>query len=179
MPARHLATIFAAAMLLAVTLSPARAQTADHPIVGTWHLNLDRSSLQPGPGPQAVTRRFGVDDEGYLVSGRVTVSNAGNPSFAMARAKFDGGDYEVWTDGSVYAQLSQEGAPHATAAFRVVDDHTLELTQKNPDGELAALSPSTWQVSPDGSTLTVTTVGTTADGVEVHNVEVYDRVDSN
>jgi hypothetical protein len=179
MRARHLGPAFGAGLLLALTLAPAHAQTEDHPIVGTWHLNLERSSFEPGPGPRALTRRFGVDEEGFLVSGRVTVSATGNPSFAMARAKFDGADYEVWTDGSVYGQLAQGGTPRGTASFRVVDDHTLELTQKNAEGEVGALSPNTWTVSPDGSTLTVTTTGTTADGVEVRNVEVYDRVEQN
>ena len=179
MRARRLAPAFGTGLLLALTLAPASAQTEDHPIVGTWHLNVERSRYEPGPGPQAVTRRFGVDDEGFLVSGRVTVSPTGNPTFAMARAKFDGGDYEVWTDGSVYGQLAEGGTPRGTASFRVVDDHTLELTQKNAEGEVGALSPNTWQVSADGSTLTVTTTGTTADGVQVHNVEIYARVEQN
>ena len=121
-------------------------------------------------------RRFGIDDEGYLVSVRITVLGNGVPTFAMARARLDGDDYPVWTDGSVYGYLSEGAEPGATASFNAVNDRTLELTQKNAEGEVAPLSPNTWEVSSDGNTLTVTTMGTNGDGEAVHNVEVFDRV---
>ncbi len=171
-------TLIAVAALSVLPMSSSlQAQSTDsHPIVGTWSLNLDRSSYQPGSGPQAVTRRFGIDDEGFLVSVRITVTGSGNPTFAMARAKLDGKDYPVWTDGAVYAALAESTQPAGTASFESVNDRTFRLTQKNAEGEVTPLSPNTWEVSTDGSTLTVTTTGTNPDGEAVRNVAVFDRV---
>ena len=170
--------VIALAMLSAPATPQLQAQeTSDHPIVGVWQLNLDKSSYDPGSGPRSIMRRFGVDDEGYLVSVRITVTGAGIPTFAMARARLDGGDYPVWTDGALYNNLVDGTEPGGSASFREVNDRTLELTQKNREGEVNPLSPNTWEVSSDGSTLTVTSQGTNANGVDVHNVEVFDRVE--
>lgn len=172
-----LIAVAALAGLLAAPLSQAQAQATDeHPIVGSWSLNVEKSSFDPGQGPQGVRRVFGVDDEGFLVSVRVTLSQAGNPSFAMARARLDGGDYPVWTNGALYGFISNGTQPTETASFEVVNARTLRLTQKNAEGAVAPLSPNTWEVSSDGSTLTVTTTGTNPNGAQVRNVEVYDRV---
>ncbi|MDH3225129.1 MAG: hypothetical protein OEO23_15515 [Gemmatimonadota bacterium] len=173
-----IAAVAQLAILAAPVAPPLEAQEADdHPIEGVWRLNLDKSSFEPGSGPRGLMRRFGIDDEGYLVSVRITVQGNGIPTFAMARARLDGGDYPVWTDGAVYGYLSEGAEPGGTASFKAVDDRTLELTQKNAEGEINPLSPNTWEVSSDGSTLTVTTTGTNADGEAVHNVEVFDRVE--
>lgn len=165
------------AMLAAPAVPPLQAQdTDDHPIVGVWELNLDRSSFDPGSGPRSLMRRFAIDDEGFLVSVRITVTGNGIPTFAMARARLDGDDYPVWTDGAVYGYLSEGAEPGGSASFRAVNDRTLELTQKNAEGQVNPLSPNTWEVSADGKTLTVTTTGTNANGNAVNNVEVFDRV---
>ncbi len=172
-----LAVAAALSMLLALAASSVQAQSTDsHAIVGTWHLDLDRSSYQPGSGPQAMTRQFGIDDEGFLVSVRITVTGGGNPTFAMARVRLDGQDYPVWTNGAVYQFLAEGGQPEATAAFEEVNPRTLRLTQKNAEGEVGPLSPNTWEISGDGNTLTVTTTGTNPQGEAVRNIEVFDRV---
>lgn len=175
----RMALVVAAALsfLAAPAVSSVQAQSTDsHAIVGIWSLDLERSSYQPGSGPQAMTRQFTMDDDGFLVSVRITVAGGGNPTFAMARMKLDGQDYPVWTDGAVYGFLAEGAQPGGMGSFEVIDDRTMELTQKNAAGEVTAVSPNTWAVSGDGSTLTVTTTGTTPDGEAVRNVEVFDRV---
>lgn len=161
---------------LTVGAASAQESSDSHAIIGTWQLDVGASSYDPGPGPQGLRRIFAEDDEGFIVSGRITLTQSGNPSFAMVRLKFDGADYEVWTDGGLYTFLSEGTRPGAKAAFEVVDDHTLRLTQKNAAGEVGPLSPNMWVISQDGQTLTVTTEGTTNDGTAVRNVEVYRRV---
>ena len=174
---RSTLAVLATVALTAFPVSDAQAQSGEeHPIVGVWSLNLNRSSFEPGPGPQSLTRRFGIDDEGYLVSVRATITPAGVPTFAMARARLDGDDYAVWTDGGLYGFLADGTTPPNTAAFEQVSPSTLRLTQKNAEGVVGPLSPNTWEVSEDGNTLTVTTTGTNQNGDEVRNVEVYDRV---
>jgi len=178
----HRMKLVATAAVVALTVlsaSPAQAQlTEDYAFVGVWKLNLESSSFDPGSGPQTVTRAFGVDDDGFLVSVRTTISGSGNPTFAMARAKLDGRDYPVWTNGAVYALMADGSSAETTASFEAVDDRTFRLTQKNAEGAVNPLSPNTWQVSADGSTLTVTTMGTNGAGNQVHNVEVFDRVEN-
>jgi len=176
---RKLVATAAVVALTVLSVSPARAQlTEEYAFVGTWNLNLEASSFDPGSGPQSVTRLFGVDDDGFLISVRTTIGGAGNPTFAMARAKLDGRDYPVWTNAALYAFMADGSTAEGTASFAAVDERTFRLTQKNADGEVNPLSPNTWQVSADGSTLTVTTMGTNGAGNQVHNVEVFDRVEN-
>ena len=172
-----LITVTVLSLLAAYAAPQVQAQSSDdHAIIGVWSLNLIASSFEPGPGPKALTRHFLMDDDGYMVSIRVTVTGAGNPTFALARTKLDGKDYPVWTNLSVYQFLSSEALPVNTAAMEAVNDRTMQLTQKNAEGEPGPRSPNVWEVSPDGNTLTVTTTGTTADGEDIHNVEIFDRV---
>jgi hypothetical protein len=172
-----LVTVSVLLLLASHAVSPAHAQSSyEHDIVGTWSLNLIRSSFEPGPGPQALTRSFGFDDNGFLISSRATVTQNGNPSFSLVAAKIDGQDYPVWADGSLYNFITDETLPGATASLEAPDDRTLLITQKNGEGEVSLGSPNRWEVSADGNTLTVTTMLTTADGERVHNVEVFDRV---
>jgi hypothetical protein len=153
------------------------AEAQSHPIIGTWRLDAAQSSYEPGPAPRGILRRFVEGDDGFIRSVRITAGGQGNPSFAMVRMKFDGRDYPVWTMQGLDAFLSDDTRPPNTAAFAPIDDRTLRLTQKN-DGTVGALSPNTWAVSSDGSTLTVTTSGTAADGTVVNNIEVFTRVET-
>lgn len=172
-------TLAAAAVVTLLVAAPVQAQPTDvHPIIGTWSLNHEASSFSPGSGPRAQTRRFMATDDGFIVSIRATVNPNGNPDFALARVRFDGEPYEVWTGAALGTFLASGARPGATAAFEVIDDRTVRLTQRNADGELMGPTPNTWQVSSDGNTLTVTTRGTNQNGAEVHNVEVFDRVQS-
>jgi hypothetical protein len=164
-------------LLAAHAVPPVHAQSSEeHAIVGAWSLNLIRSSFTPGPGPQAMTRLFQFDDEGFLVASRVTVDPNGSPNFALTRAKIDGQDYPVWTTQALYGFITSEVRPGATGALDAPDDKTLRITQKNAEGEVVPGSPNTWEVSADGNTLTVTTMGTTLDGDPFHTVQVFDRV---
>ncbi|HVZ23811.1 MAG TPA: hypothetical protein VG871_22210 [Vicinamibacterales bacterium] len=51
-----------------------------------------------------------------------------------------------------------------TSAYRQIDDHTIDVTQKL-DGQVAVRAR--WVLSPDGSTLTVTSTGA-ATGTEIY-----------
>ena len=143
---------------------------------GVWSLDTDASSYSPGSGPAGLRRRFIADAEGFVYVARITLAQSGNPSFALTRLKFDGRDYEVWTMAGLGGFLAEGDRPGATAAFELVGDRTLRLTQKNTAGEVGRTNM--WEVSADGSTLTVTTSRTNANGDPVNNVEVYNRVEN-
>jgi hypothetical protein len=174
-------TLVAAAMVLvasAAAASSVEAQAVEHPIIGVWSLDREASSYSPGSGPMGQRRQFRAGNDGFVYVTRITVAPNGNPTFALTRLKFDGQDYEVWGLANVAAFLAGEDQARRSAAFEMVGDGALRLTQKNAAGEVGPLGPNMWEVSADGSTLTVTTSGTNANGDRVHNVEVYNRVEN-
>jgi hypothetical protein len=177
---KRMSLVAAAAALVAstVAVSSVGAQAVEHPIIGVWSLDREASSYSPGSGPMGQRRQFRAGDDGFVYVTRITVAANGNPTFALTRMKFDGQDYEVWGMANLAAFLAEEDQPRRTAAFEMVGERSLRLTQKSADGEVGPLGPNMWEVSADGSTLTVTTSGTNANGDRVHNVEVYNRVEN-
>src|SRR3989442_14759273 len=107
--------------------------------LGTWKLNVAKST-SPGPFPYRRGTRTITAAEG----GRITIVDnlvriRGGVLHLEWTGKFDGLDYPV-----------QGVEVVLTSAYRRVDDHVWELTQKI-DGELAATVRFT--ISPDGKTL--------------------------
>lgn len=129
--------------------------------VGTWKLNLAKSSFSPGPGPKSQTLKieaWGDDGLKYSADG---VGPDGKPSHAEFQAKFDGKDVPF------------KGNPDAdTLAYKRVDANTLQATTK-----LKGKTTITAKVvvSKDGKTRTVTQTGTDAQGRTVKSVFVYER----
>jgi hypothetical protein len=175
---KRLVAAAAAFVASAAAVSTVEAQAVEHPIIGVWSLDTEASSYSPGSGPMGQRRHFRAGDDGFVYVIRITLAPNGNPTFAMTRMKFDGQDHEVWAMAALGAFLAEGNRPGGTAAFEMVGDRALRLTQKNRAGEVGPLGPNMWEVSADGSTLTVTTSGTNGNGDRVHNVEVYNRVEN-
>ena len=129
--------------------------------VGTWKLNVAKSSFSPGPGPKSQTLKieaWGDDGLKYTADG---VGPDGKPSHAEFQAKFDGKDVPF------------KGNPDAdTLAYKRIDANTLQATTK-----LKGKTTITAKVvvSKDGKTRTVTQTGTDAQGRTVKSVFVYER----
>jgi hypothetical protein len=82
-------------------------------------------------------------------------------------AKFDGKDYPY--------HATVDGRPNPnqdSVSWRKIDDHTYESTAKMKG---KVLTTTRYVISADGKTRTTTITGKNADGVEVHNVLVYDK----
>ena len=95
---------------------------------------------------------------------KVTVDGTdrdGKPTHNEWTGKFDGKDYPVTGDPATDAR-----------SYKVVDDHTLELTIKK--GGKVVLSGKV-VTSADGKTRTVTTKGKDAEGKKFENIAVYDK----
>jgi hypothetical protein len=153
-------TILATTLVGLQLTSDPTAQTSEL-WAGTWKLNVELSkyglSLAPQSGTSTLER---IDDEWKLIADGVDAQ--GNPTHLETVVRFDGKDYPV---------IPANG--RVTWAFTRVDDRAYEQVTK-VDGNVTTTTRTL--VSPDGSTRTSITVGKNADGRQVSNVAIYERV---
>jgi len=129
--------------------TPEVPQAAD-PFVGTWQLNLEKSTHDPGSAPRNLTRTVEDRGDGFFVMTRDGIDAEGNRSFAQYAYKRDGKDYPI-------LELGLE-TPLSISAVSV-DAYTEEFTVKS-DGKGAGTATRT--VSRDGKTTTMTSEGSDA-----------------
>jgi hypothetical protein len=155
-----------------VAQAPTPNSSAD-PRLGTWKLSLQKSTFSPGPAPQSQLRRYEARQDGFFVLTISSVGAEGNPTFTHSVYKLDGKDYAQYTQATLSNLLATGVKSPGTFSFRVVDAKTVILTGKT-DG-VAGL-PNTFTISGDGKTMTSTTRGTNAQGQQINNVLVFERV---
>jgi hypothetical protein len=136
------------------------AQAAD-PFVGTWKLNVARSTFKAGPAPR---------------SGTATFSTVGPAVMAVVDGVAANGDKTHWTytasaDGKDYPAVGNADAD--TVSLKKIDARTVEITY-HKGGKVTLVNRRT--VAADGKTMTVTTKGTNAKGEAIDRVQVYDKV---
>jgi hypothetical protein len=149
-------TLFAAAVL-ATGISTALAADA---VVGTWKLNLTKSTFSPGPGPKSQTRTYAETAQGLTLSIKTTTAD-GKETTATLSFKDDGKPYAV------------SGNPdYDMVAVTRVDASTVHSTQTKAG---VAVGSGVRTVSKDGKTLTFAQKGTHAGGGKYDDVLVYDR----
>jgi len=135
------------------------AQTVD-PSIGTWTLEVAKSTFKPGPAPKSVTVTFATVDEGTKVEAKIVAAD-GASTETRYTAKYDGKDYPV--TGS---------ADYDVVSVKRIDATTRETTRKM-GGKVVQ---TVWAVvSNDGKVLTVKTKGTNAKGEKIDNVAVYQK----
>jgi hypothetical protein len=130
------------------------------PFVGTWILNVAKSTFSPGPAPKNQSAVYAAVAGGYRVTA-TGIDGAGKPIKTDYTAKFDGKDYPVTGN-----------ADYDAVTLKRADAHTIEFIRKKAG---KVVQTGTIVVSTDGKTRTVTVDGTNTDGIKVHNVSVYDR----
>ena len=135
---------------------------AADPVIGTWKLNLRKSSYNPGPAPMSQLRSYDADTNGVNAT-VVTVDPSGKTNTAKFQAHYDGKEYPITGASTTNAD---------ELVYRKVDDYIAEVVLKHGDRVVAN---SVRTVSPDGKTLTITYKGTDDRGVQVDNISVYDR----
>jgi hypothetical protein len=140
------------------TLALAQAKSR----IGTWELNLDKSTFSPGPAPRRQTLTFQEQGpqwialiQGIDASGRPISLDTNNLMIT-----FDGRDHPTPT------------VDYETTAWKAVDEHKYLVTRKKAG---KVVMTSTNILSADNKTMTITTIGQNAAGQSVHNVRVYDR----
>jgi hypothetical protein len=130
------------------------------PRVGTWHLNVAKSTYSPGPAPTSQVLKIEAAGEGEKVTSE-TVSAAGAKTVSVYTANYDGKAYPI--TGS---------ATSDTVALKRIDANTSERTDSKGGKPVLTYHRS---VSKDGKTMTVTVKGTDAQGKAVNNVVVFEK----
>ena len=157
--------IAAVAFLCACTLSGrAAAQSKDDPSIGSWKLNVARSTFTPGPPIKGDTRSYEVNDEGWLIVQTETIQPDGRRTGVRFAAKFD---------GKAYPQIGRFAPTVTLITYQPVDKRTLKYNQVDSNGTI--VSTNTRIVSADGKTMTIEQKTTDASGRPVVNVELFER----
>lgn len=158
-------TAWAARVVWSVGLLAAFAPGASAQIesrIGTWELDLAKSSFTPGPPPrkQTLTYRAAGPQWTALLQGVDASGKPINPDVDNLLINFDGRDHATPT------------ADYETTAWRRVDDRKYLIVRKKA-GKVVLTSTNV--LSPDGATITITTTGHNGAGQTINNVRVYQR----
>jgi hypothetical protein len=155
-----------ASFLSAVCLSSVFMLAADNPYIGTWQLNVAKSTYKPGPAMKEETIRFEPDGEKIRRIANGTDGN-GKP---IDEGGPEGASFP-W-DGQFHIVTKPSEKPEVQVSVTVKDPHHLSVKIK-VDGKLVEDDRSS--ISKDGKTLTDVDDGVNMKGEKVHNVEVFER----
>ena len=148
------------AVFFVVAVSVAAAQ--DEPRVGSWELNLAKSTFSPGPAPKKQTLTFQAAGPHWtaLLQGIDASGKPINPDLNNLAISFDGKDHPT------------ANVDYDTTLWKRISAHKYEVFRKKA-GKVVLTSTNV--VSQDGKTMTITTKGVNAAGQPVSNVRVYDK----
>ena len=149
-------------VLLAVAVAdPAFTQSVRRQplLLGTWQLDLSRSTYFPGPPPVSETRTYTADAKGVL--GVIKRAHAnGQVETIEYRADFD-------------REQAVTGTPaYDSITLKMIDEFTAESTLSHAG---SVFGTARRLISPDGNTLTIMFVRKTSDDT-VRNVAIYRRI---
>ena len=146
-------------VILVAAVAVVSAQGANRRI-GTWHLNVAKSTYSPGPAPKSQVLTIEAAGAGEKVTSEL-VSATGAKTVSVYTANYDGKPYPI--TGSEIAD---------TVTLKSVDANTSERTDSKGG---KAVQTFIRVVSKDGKTMTVTIKGTNAQGQAVNNVVVFEK----
>ena len=154
-----LAILALAAVFASALPQPGFAQS--NPRIGTWKLNLAKSTYSPGPPPRSQTILSEPVGQG-LRGTTESIDAQGNPAKGIfGPYLFDGKSYPV-TGNPAFDAVS----------LKQVNDSTVEQTRTKAG---KVVQTTTDVISADGKTWTLTTTGVDANGQPINNVSVYDK----
>ena len=138
-----------------------RAQS--NPIVGTWKLNPEKSSIRVPPNYIEI-RQYSLRPDGFLV-GLLIQGTPQAYHYLQFVAKSDGKDYPEYSDQIVGDMVAAGTPTRRTYAETLDDEYVTDWTDK-VDGRVTGHGKKI--VSKDQNTLTITVDGSTT-------VRIYDR----
>lgn len=154
------------------------------PLIGKWKLNLEKSTYTPDarlPPPNAKQGTSFVQvlewkarPDGMIVFTAVTITVDGVPDFSQSVFRYDGKDYPYWNQDRLADFQANDTKTPQTQISRPIDANTVEIIEKT-NGK-PRNQERTRTISGDGKTMTDVTRGTSAQGQEINNVAVFDRV---
>jgi hypothetical protein len=146
--------------LLMIGSAAMAAETATDPVVGTWKLNVAKSTFTAGPALKSQTRIYSQSAQGITLNMK-TVGADGKEGTAQTTYHLDGKDYPV------------TGAPdYDSLSAKQIDTRTAEFTLKRAG---KAVGTTRRTVSKDGSSLTAATKVTNTKGEKLENSMVFDK----
>jgi hypothetical protein len=152
-----------AVLALAVCLVVPTLMKADtNPVVGTWKINLEKSTYPTGMAPKSLTRTITADGDNVTYSFEGTAADGSALKYSFT-VKYDGKDYPITGTGPM-------GSDHIT--LKLVNSHMTQGTLKKGDKVVATVHTT---VSHDGKTATVSSKGTDKDGKPVKQTQVFDK----
>jgi uncharacterized ParB-like nuclease family protein len=153
-------TIFKTLLVGAILAIGTGTALAADPVVGTWKLNVAKSTFSPGPAPKSQTRSYAESAQGMTLTVKTTAAD-GKESTTTLTFKVDGKPYPA------------SGNPDFdSVAVTRVDALTVHSTQTKAGANVGAAVRT---VSKDGKTLTFAQKGTHATGQKYDDISVYDR----
>jgi hypothetical protein len=132
-----------------------------NPIVGTWKLNVAKSTFIPGPGWRSQTRTYRAAPGSGVSVEWIGVGAKGEAMHVSFISRLDGKDYPM-----------KGSANYDTLNAVPVDAFTVKSEEKR-DGQIVGIANR--RVSPDGKVLTITDEGTNRKGEKFSQVLVFDR----
>jgi uncharacterized protein (DUF2147 family) len=141
-------------------LGVAASAQAPDPIVGTWTLDVAKSTYKPGPAPKSAVVMIEAAGKGYKIS----IDSVGADGAAMKWG---------WTN-------TEDGKEFAITGNPMYDAGTTTRTSPKEGTNVYKKAGKTivtakTSVSADGKTLTVTSTGTDARGQAINNMAIYTR----
>ena len=157
---RQMVAVVTVALGFVVALAGS-AQAQGNSSLGTWKLNLAKSSFDPGPPPKSHTRVYEAWEKDGIKATFTIVGADGKTTLNSFTAHYDGKENKY------------VGSPeYDTILITRVDATTVDSTQKL-SGKTVIQTRSV--NSADGKTRTFTSNGTNLKGQKVHNVQVFDK----
>lgn len=147
---------------LFVFLVPQLATAQNEQFIGTWKVNVAKSTYHPGPAPTSETLRVDAVGGGIKVS--LDGVNEQGPYHSESTGKFDGVDVPVLATPARQARF--------TYAFSRIDGRTWEIVIK-VNGERRILVRNV--VSEDGKTMTGVSNAVTNQGKTTSQVVIYEK----
>ncbi len=140
--------------------SAASAQTTE-PIVGTWKLDVAKSTYKPGPAPKSSTVTIEPAGTGLKVA--VDAVNADGSPLKWGFTTLRDGKEEAAVTGNPMFDVVTSTRASATAGTNVY----------KKGGKVVMTTKLA--ISADGKTMTLTGTGTDPKGQAVHNVSIYTK----
>jgi hypothetical protein len=147
--------------LAVATALPQIGFAQSDPLIGTWKLNLARSTFSPGPPPRSGTATFQAEGRGLRVT-LEAIDAQGDPTKRTPFMIFD--------DGKSYPVIGN--ALYDASSNKRVNDSTW-WNIRTKAGKIVLTE--TLAASADGKTETITVTGVNANGQQIYDVFVYDK----
>jgi hypothetical protein len=152
-------SLIAVCLVCAPVIGQSGTAGSDRLLLGTWRLDLAKSSYFPGPPVKSETRTYTADKEG--VKGVIT------------RVHADGRVETIEYRANADREQAVTGTPaYDSIKLRKLDDHTWDSTLSHA-GMVFGTARRT--ISPDGRSMTITFERKTSQDT-VRNIAVYQRV---